>query len=63
MSNVSTSADMSEENCIAAIHVESVCCYVTPSFMRISANALGRKRRERESELVAVQFVSFSMEP
>lgn len=58
MSNTSTSADMSEEKCIATLRVESVCCYVTPSFMRISANALGRKR-----QLVTVQFASLSMEP
>lgn len=46
---------MSEDKCIATIRVESVCCYVTPSFMRISANALGRKR-----QLVTVQFASLN---
>lgn len=63
MSNTSASADVSEENCIATIHVKSVCCYVTPSFMHISTNALGRKRKERERQLVTVQFVSLSVEP
>lgn len=46
MSNTSTSAEVSEENYFAAIRVGSVCCYVTPSFTRIGADALGGKKKE-----------------
>lgn len=45
MSNTSTSAEVSEKNYFAAIRVGSVCCYVTPSFTRIGADALGGKKK------------------
>lgn len=60
MSNTSTSAEVSEENYFAAIRVGSVCCYVTPSFTRIGADALGGKKKRL---FVAVQFMCLSVEP